>query len=90
MRIRTDGDKAYRVDAIEGAAEFYDCNKTTAIVSACEDVVGLVDALEAVLEREDLTLEQRREIAKTVSSRTRAVDVDVQDVQEVVDVKRNL
>jgi len=69
MRIRTDGDKAYRRDAIERASRFYDCNKTTAVVSACEDVPQLVGAAEAVLERDDLTLQQKREIAETLSTR---------------------
>ncbi|WP_440991429.1 DUF7692 domain-containing protein [Haloarchaeobius baliensis] len=69
MRIRTDGDKAYRRDAIERASRFYDCNKTTAVVSACEDVPQLVRAAEAVLNREDLTMQQKREIAETLSTR---------------------
>ncbi len=38
MRIRTDGDYAYRRDAIERAADCYDCNKTKAVVSASDDV----------------------------------------------------
>jgi hypothetical protein len=75
MRIRT-ADHPHREDAIEGAAEFYDCNKTTAVVSACEDVPELVRAVRQVLERDDLTARQRREIADTLS--TRAVSFDVQ------------
>lgn len=69
MRIRTDGDYEYRIDAIEGAAEFYGCNKTKAVVSACEDVPRLVAAARQVLERDDLTLEQKQEIAETLSTR---------------------
>jgi len=57
MRIRTDGDYAYRRDAIERAADFYDCNKTKAVVSACDDVPKFVQASRQVLERDDLTLE---------------------------------
>ncbi len=76
MRIRTDGDYAYRRDAIERAADFYDCNKTKAVVSACDDVPMFVQAARRVLERDDLILEQRREIAETLS--TRAVTVDVE------------
>jgi len=76
MRIRTDGDYAYRRDAIERAADFYDCNKTKAVVSACDDVPKFVEAARRVLERDDLTLEQRREIAETLS--TRAVTFDVE------------
>ncbi|TYL37639.1 hypothetical protein CV102_16700 [Natronococcus pandeyae] len=77
MRIRTDGDYAYRRDAIEQAAEFYDCNKTKAVVSACDDVPHFVRAARQVLERDDLTLEQRREIAETLSSRVVAFEIDV-------------
>jgi hypothetical protein len=76
MRIRTDGDYAYRRDAIERAADFYDCNKTTAVVSACDDVPKFVQAARQVLERDDLTLEQRREIAETLSTRAVTFEVD--------------
>ncbi len=60
MRIRTDGDYAYRRDAIECAADFYYCNKTKAVVSACDDVPKFVQAARQVLERDDLTLGQRQ------------------------------
>jgi hypothetical protein len=76
MRIRTDDDYAYRRDAIERAADFYDCNKTKAVVSACDDVPKLVQAAREVLERDDLTLEQRQEIAETLSTRAVSFDVD--------------
>ncbi|ELY42575.1 DUF7692 domain-containing protein [Natronorubrum sulfidifaciens] len=75
MRIRTDGDYAYRRDAIERAADFYDCNRTKAVVSACDDVPHFVRAIQQVLERDDLTLKQRREIAETLS--TRAVSFEI-------------
>jgi len=76
MRIRADGDYAYRRDAIERAADFYDCNKTKAVVSACDDVPKFVQAARQVLERDDLSLKQRREIAETLS--TRAVTFEVE------------
>ena len=76
MRIRTDGKYEYRLDPINRAADFYDCNKTKAIVSACDDVPMLVSAARRVLERDDLTEKQRREIAETLS--TRAMSFDVQ------------
>ncbi|MBZ6494244.1 MULTISPECIES: DUF7692 domain-containing protein [Natrinema] len=75
MRIRTDGDYAYRRDAIERAADFYDCNKTKAVVSACDDVPKFVQAARQVLKRDDLTLEQRREIAETLSTRAMSFEV---------------
>jgi hypothetical protein len=77
VRIRTDEGNEHRYEAIEGAADFYDCNKTKAVVAACEDVPDLVAAARTVLGREDLTTEQRREIAETLS--TRAVSFEVED-----------
>jgi hypothetical protein len=82
MRIRTDGDYAYRRDAIERAADFYDCNKTKAVVSACDDVPKFVQASRQVLERDDLTLEQRREIAETLSTRAVAFEITTEIVAE--------
>ena len=79
MRIRTDGDYAYRRDAIERTADFYDCNKTKAVVSAC-DVPKFVQAARQVLERDDLTLEQRREIAEPLSTRAVTFDVETEAV----------
>ncbi|WP_408957262.1 hypothetical protein [Natrinema sp. 74] len=76
MRIRTDGDYAYRQDAIERAAAFYDCTKTKAVVSACDDVPKFVEAARRVLKRDDLTLKQRREIAEPLL--TRAVTFEVE------------
>jgi len=77
MRIRTDGDYAHREDVIEQAADYYDCNKTRAVLAACEDVPALVAAARVVLERDDLTRQQRREMAETLS--TRAVSFDLEN-----------
>lgn len=77
MRIRTDDEYAHREDVIERAARFYDCNKTKAVVSACDDVPELVNAIDDVLQRDDLTGTQRQEIAERVSQ-CRAVNVDVE------------
>ncbi|SEH14645.1 hypothetical protein SAMN04487967_1701 [Natronorubrum sediminis] len=76
MRIRTDGDYAHRMDAIERAARFYDCNKTKAVVSACDDVPHLIAAARQVLERDDLTHEQRQEIAETLSTRVTTFEIE--------------
>ncbi|WP_276252804.1 DUF7692 domain-containing protein [Halomontanus rarus] len=78
MRIRTDGDYAYRRDAIERAADFYDCNKTKAVVSACDDIPLLVSAARRVLERDDLTDQQRQEIAETLSTRVVSFEVETE------------
>jgi len=81
MRIRTDGKFAHREDTIDRAAAFYDVSKTRAMLAAAEDVPRLVDGVQEVLEREDLTLEQRREIATTLS--TRSLQFDVVDDLEI-------
>lgn len=69
MRIRTDGDKSYREGHIENAREFYGRNKTDSVVAACDDIHELAAAVVDVLEREDLTHEQRDEIARTLGTR---------------------
>ncbi|MGQ3412609.1 DUF7692 domain-containing protein [Natrinema sp. LN54] len=59
MRIRTDSDYTYRRDAIERATDFDDCNKTKAVVSACDDVPKVAQTSRQVLERDDLILERK-------------------------------
>ena len=76
VRIRTDDGNEWRFDAIQKAARFYDCNRSNAVAFACEDVATIVAAAQRVLERDDLTREQRREIAETLS--TRAVQFDIE------------
>ncbi len=67
MRIRTDGDKQHRERTIEAAADFWSCNKTRALLLSADLAPRLVPRLEEVLEREDLTERQKREIAETLS-----------------------
>ena len=76
VRIRTDDDNKWRYDEIQRAAEFYDCNRADAIAYAAGDVVRLAEAAQAVLERDDLTRKQRREIAQTLSCR-RSLEFEV-------------
>ncbi|SDJ65239.1 DUF7692 domain-containing protein [Natronorubrum texcoconense] len=76
VRIRTDDGNEWRFDAIQKAARFYDCNRSNAVAFACNDVDQLVAAATRVLERDDLTREQRREITETLS--TRAVSFDAE------------
>ncbi|WP_224214577.1 DUF7692 domain-containing protein [Natrinema longum] len=76
VRIRTDDGNEWRFDAIQKAARFYDCNRSNAVAFACEDIDSLVSAARAVLERDDLSREQRREIAETLSTRAVRFDVD--------------
>ena len=79
MRIRTDGKYAHRKDTIERAADHYGCNKSRALLLAAEDVSALHEAIRDILERPDLTTEQRHEIADTLE--TRGVSIDI--VEEI-------
>lgn len=69
MRIRTDGKHARRKDTIEHAADFWDCNKTTALMQSAEFAWRIDQGIRQVLARDDLTLRQKREIAETLSVR---------------------
>lgn len=77
VRVRTDEGNEWRYDAIERASDLYDSNRSDSVAYACEDVVQLIEAVEVLLERDDLTLEQREEIAELFSSRGVSFDVDL-------------
>lgn len=81
MRIRTDGDYAHREDTIERIAAFYDRNKTYSMLRAADDLPAIVDAIKEILQRDDLTPRQKREIADTVS--TTSIDVTVDENVDV-------
>ncbi|GGO01330.1 DUF7692 domain-containing protein [Haloarcula pellucida] len=66
MRIREDGKHAHRTDTIEQAAEFLDCNKTTALMKSAEFSWRIDERIREVLSRDDLTLQQKRETAETL------------------------
>ncbi|MBX0325575.1 hypothetical protein EGH21_21355 [Halomicroarcula sp. F13] len=66
MRIREDGKHAHRTDTIEQAAEFWGCNKTTALMKSAEFSWRIDERIQEVLERDDLTTRQKREIAETL------------------------
>jgi len=67
MRIREDGKHAHRSDTIEQAADFWECNKTEALLQSAEFARRLDQRIRKVLSRDDLTAEQKREIAATLS-----------------------
>ncbi|WP_049929794.1 DUF7692 domain-containing protein [Halosimplex carlsbadense] len=67
MRIREDGKHAHRSDTIEQAAEFWDCNKTTALMRSADFARRMDGNIQSVLSRGDLTAEQKQEIAETLS-----------------------
>jgi len=78
VRIRTDpeADLGHRYEAIEQTADFYGVSKTKAVLFACDDVRQLVDAVETVLSRDDLTHKQKSDIADTFDTRGLNVVVD--------------
>lgn len=78
MRIRTDGDRSHRETTIEEAAEFWDCNKTRALLLSADFAPRIVPRIEQVLAREDLTSRQKQEIADTLAI-PGTLDVDVQE-----------
>jgi len=79
MRIRTSGEYAYREDVIESVSEFYGRNKTESVLRASDDVPRLVRSAKQVLEREDLTHEQRMELADELSTSHFEFSVSIED-----------
>lgn len=67
VQIRIEGHE-WRYHGIGRAQNLYDCNRSDAIANACADVARLVEGIEDVLNRDDLTRQQRREIAETLST----------------------
>lgn len=67
MRIREDWKHAHWTDTIERAAEFWDCNKTTALMKSAEFAWRIDDRVQEVLNRNDLTEKQKSEIAEILS-----------------------
>ncbi|WP_323677597.1 hypothetical protein [Halorubellus sp. PRR65] len=76
VRIRTDDGNEWRYDAIQAAADYYDCNRSDAVAYACEDTTGAVEFLRAVLEREDLTIAQRTELVELANQHLRGVSFE--------------
>jgi hypothetical protein len=77
VQIRIDGHE-WRYHGIERAQNLYGCNRSDAIAYACEDVAQLASSIEATLDREDLTRQQRSEIADTLSTSSLSFEVDVE------------
>jgi hypothetical protein len=68
MRIRTDGDYRHRETTIQQAADFWECNKTAALLQSAELVPRWASAIDQLLDRDDLTPDQKREIAALFST----------------------
>jgi hypothetical protein len=77
VQIRIDGHE-WRYHGIDRAQSLYKCNRSDAIAYACEDIAQLASSIEEVLDREDLTHQQRREIANTLSTSSLTFKIDVE------------
>jgi hypothetical protein len=78
MRIREDGKFSWRTSEIEAASDWWGCNKTEALLRSAELVPALDSGIQEVLERDDLTPVQKREIAESLSV-AGSYEVDVQE-----------
>jgi len=85
MRIRTDGDYAYRMDTIEAAADRLGVNKTRAVLIACDSVGQLLDNLETALEHPDLSPRIQRAVAEQLGTRYVNVQVSNPEVTIVIE-----
>lgn len=67
IRIRTDGKHEHRAETIDRAADFWDCNKTAALMKSVEFTRRMDANIQEILDRENLTLEQKRDFAETLT-----------------------
>lgn len=75
MRIRTDGDKAHRLDAIESAKDALDeTTKTGAVLAACEHARLDRAAKERALDHPDMT----EELAEVLSTRSMPLQYEIE------------
>ena len=79
VRIRTGDGNEWRYDAIEAASRHYGANRSDSVAYACEDVTGAIAFVQDVLERDDLTISQRQELAELANRELRGVQFDVVD-----------
>ncbi len=77
VQIRIDGNE-WRYHGIERAQKLYECNRSDSIAYACEDISQLVSNIKKVLNRDDLTAQQRRELAETLSTSPLSFEIDVE------------
>ena len=83
VRVRTDEGNEWRYDAIQQAADLYGCNRSDAVAFACEDVVRLIEAAETILQRKDLTVQQRQEFAALLDTALSEISVTVETTVSV-------
>jgi hypothetical protein len=75
MRIRTDGDKAWRTDEIEAAADVLGRNKTDSVVWACSHLVA--------------DREQKEELAAFLAKRISEGELNPKIAAEICDILGN-
>lgn len=79
VRIRCgEGSNEWRYDSIEKARKFYGINRSDAVSYAAHDVPELVRAVRDVLDRDDLTVEQKRDMAGRLNRAVRGVQFEVE------------
>lgn len=83
MRIRTDGKHEYRAEIIERAAEFWDCNKTTALMKSVEFTRQMDASVQEILSRNDLTFQQKQEIAQLLTI-TGTYEIELSEQMDLV------
>lgn len=76
VRVRCDDGNEHRYRAIERASRFYGVNKSDSVAYACNDIAELAGTLKEILNHDDLTMKQRREIAERLDQ-TAFLDVGV-------------
>lgn len=80
MRIQTDGDKAYRKDVIEDAAEFWECNNTDAVVKSCDLAGRVLPQLVNALEAADIRPSEKKKLVVVLNTRNVSVDLDRESI----------
>lgn len=79
VRVRCgEGSNEWRYDAIQRASSFYERNRSDSIAYACNDVPRLIHRCKEILARDDLTLEQREEMAETMNKAVKGVTFEVE------------
>ena len=79
MRINTSGGYAYREDEIKRAMDVLDAgSKTKAVMWSVETASALPRVVRSVMDRDDLTAAQKRELAEEFD-RLPGIDVDYRE-----------
>ncbi len=78
MRIRTDGEYAHRQEQIEDTSELLGCNKTSAVLIACDHIQEDIDRKRQAINyaSKHLPPEQAEEIANILTTRHVSVVYD--------------